>query len=268
MGSQGHLRKDAWTLAKWKVDMIKMDGCNSAMLDMPDGFLAFSLFLNETGHPMIYNHEWVGNGEAVPLEIQREFANSWRIGNDVAPSWPSIKSIVDQLGNNPQYAEVAGPGGWNDPDQIVVGCSNGWTPGLNHEESRTQFGIWSLVAAPLMMSNDLRHIHGWQKDILQNAEVIAIDQDPMGKPGKRLTYGNQQVWARPLSNGDWGIGLLNAADSPADIEFNFSLVGSFETAYLRDLWAKKDLGGFTNKYVAHDVGPHDTVMLRLKPVHT
>jgi hypothetical protein len=259
------LKKDAHTLAKWRIDMIKLDGCFAEKMDQADGFPAFMFFLNETGHPILYNQEWPWYTPEISFAIQRQFSNSWRIGDDVRADWAALKRVVNQLGDHPEYAECAGPGGWNDPDQIVVGCNNSWSPGLTIQESRTQMSIWSLCAAPLMMSNDLRNLQPWQRDILQNTEVIAIDQDEMGKPGKRLTHSDQQVWARPLNNGEWAIGLFNRADTAADVEFPFSLLGGGKTFFLRDLWEKKDIGTFTDKYVAHAVAGHDTVLLRVKP---
>ena len=111
---------------------------------------------------------------------------------------------------------TAGPHGkygghWHDMDMILVGEHElGGGAGITLEQGKTQFGIWSLLAAPLIMGNDLRNVSDAAKAILLNEEVIAVDQDSMGKMALRLTpKGDTEVWARELANGDLAVGLLN-----------------------------------------------------------
>jgi alpha-galactosidase len=119
------------------------------------------------------------------------------------------------------------------------------------------------------MSNDLRKIEQWQRDILLNKEVIAIDQDVLGKPGLRVTPGTDdaQVWVRPLSKGEFAVGLFNRGDAARDITCIFSVVSpSLHKAKIRDLWANKDLGEFSDQFEAKAVEGHDTVFLKFTPV--
>ena len=100
-------------------------------------------------------------------------ANLWRIGFDINASWSSITSLVDQ---DAPLAPYAGPGHWNDPDMLEVG--NG---GLSEDESQSHFSMWAMLAAPLLAGNDLRSMPSAVQTILTNTEVIAVDQDPLGK---------------------------------------------------------------------------------------
>ncbi len=101
-------------------------------------------------------------------------------------------------------------------------------PCITDDEARTQMAIWSVVAAPLIMGNDLRTVPASAKAILLNPAAIAIDQDQDGVPGTRLTpYGVQQeVWSRALNNGDVAVALLNSGDdAAANITVNFKDIG-------------------------------------------
>jgi hypothetical protein len=268
-GSQGYLRRDAHTIAKWKVDMVKVDGCYSEGLDKGDGFPAMTYFLNETGRPILYLSEWPFYVPNVDYSLLPPHMNSWRCWTDIGGNWPSVLSVINMWGEHPQWAQWAGPGGWNDPDQIVIGIKNYWSSGINQPESRSQMSIWAVIAAPLMMSNDIAHLEQWAIDILKNKEVIAVNQDKLGKQGIRLTPKGEaiQIWSRPLANGDLAVALLNAGDSPASVTLKFEVLGQAQRYEIRDLWAKKDLGTFTNKFDAGSVGQHDTVFLRMKPVN-
>jgi hypothetical protein len=265
-GSEGYLWKDAYTLARWEMDMIKVDACNSACDVKGDGYHEFAHFLNATGRPILYLHEWtMACRSTVPWEELWESGNAWRTGHDIAAKWSNVLSIINDYGNNPQWAKYARPGGWNDPDMIMVGCSRN---GLNQPESRTSMAIWSIVAAPLMMSNDLRKLQQWQKDILMNKEAVAVDQDVLGKPGTRVTgqFEDAQVWVRELEKGDFAVGLMNRADSAQKITVKFTQVSPTVKKFkIRDIWAKKDLGTFENEYTAQSVEAHDTHFLRLTP---
>jgi hypothetical protein len=266
-GSKGFLRRDAHTIAKWKVDMVKVDGCYSNSLDKADGFPSMTHFLNETGRPILYLSEWPFYVPSVDYALLPKHMNAWRCWTDIGGNLASVRSVFDMWGNHPEWAPYAGPGGWNDPDQLVIGINNYWSSGINEPESRSQMSIWSIIAAPLMMSNDLPNLAQWQRDILLNKEVIAIDQDPLGKQGIRLTKSGEQlqIWSRTLQNGDKAVALFNRGEANASITLPFAILGSEKTYSIRDLWLHRDLGSFTDKFVSNPVLPHDTVLLRLKP---
>lgn len=108
--------------------------------------------------------------------------NLWRNFDDIQDSWASVESIIDYYGNNQDViVPIAGPGHWNDPDMLIIGNF-----GLSYEQSKTQMAIWAILAAPLLMSVDLRTIRPEYKAILQNKKIIAVDQDPLGIQGRRI----------------------------------------------------------------------------------
>ena len=130
MGSEGHLYTDAMTFAEWEVDMLKMDGCNSEVLDQSDGYPAMTRFLNETGRQILY--------ASMDYALLPPNCNMWRNWWDVRSTWPNIRRIMDKWGNETRWAKYAGPGHWNDADMIVVGMKG---TEMNEEESKTQFAI-------------------------------------------------------------------------------------------------------------------------------
>jgi hypothetical protein len=268
-GSLGTLKKDALTFAKWGVDMVKLDACNSDKLDWADAFQELSIFLNATGRPILYTHEWPLLDQEMDFGLLMPMSNAWRVITDVIGNWNSVKSIIDGVANHPAWADYSGPGGWNDLDSIVVGMSpTKWTSGLNEAESRTQLSIWSICASPLVLSADLRNMTKWGREMVLNREVIAVNQDKLGRQGKRLTGQSEdaQIWARLLSNGDWAVALYNRSDQPHDVNFLFSLISeTIKKMSIRDLWNKKHLGVFETHFGVTGLAPHDTVFLRCTP---
>jgi alpha-N-acetylgalactosaminidase len=267
-GSEGFLRVDALTLAEWGVDSIKMDCCATIVLDMGDVFPAMTHFINATGRPILYWCRWPGHDTAMNYSLLPPHCHVWRNYGDVHAKWESIRDILDKWGNESSWADYAGLGHWNDPDQIVVGMqSRSWSPGLNEAESRTQFGLWSILAAPLMLSVDLRNVSHWAAQILKNNEVIAVDQDALGKQGRRVTpFGeNGTVWARELVGADWAVAAMNRGEVTRDIEIIFAEFAGSGSFAVRDLWAHIQVGVFEDKFVVKQLQPHDTAMYRISP---
>src|SRR6266702_3683276 len=153
-------------------------------------------------------------------------------------------------------ASYAGPGHWNDPDMLEVG--NG---GMTDTEYRSHFSLWSILAAPLIAGNDLRNMRPEIHDILTNKEVIAVNQDPMGRQGRRVRKdGDLEVWAKQMQDGSRSVVLLNRDTSQREIAVSWEEIGypSHLGAGVRDLWRGKDLGQFKEKYSA-SVAPHSVV---------
>ncbi|KFP11347.1 Alpha-galactosidase A, partial [Egretta garzetta] len=235
-GSYNHYDLDAQTFASWGVDLLKFDGCNSDTLELlAEGYRRMSLALNKTGRSIVYSCEW-------PFYLRpfqqpnyteiKQYCNHWRNFYDVYDSWSSIKSILDWTARHQDsIVKIAGPGGWNDPDmatllgvfvflsQLVIGNF-----GLSWDQAVTQMAMWTIMAAPLFMSNDLRHISPEAKWLLQNKEVIAINQDPLGKQGYRITKDkNFELWERPLSGRAYAMAVLNQQEIGGPQNFTFSL---------------------------------------------
>ena len=150
----------------------------------------------------------------------------------------------------------AAPGHWNDPDMLVVG--NG---GMAHAEYRTHMSLWSLLAAPLLAGNDLRTMSKETLELLINPEVIAIDQDLLGRQGRRVSQeGKVEVWAKPLADGRVAAGLFNRGQEPSSVTARWSDLGIRGRARVRDAWARKDLGSFADSFTL-EVEPHGVALV-------
>jgi alpha-galactosidase len=156
--------------------------------------------------------------------------------------------------------KFAGPGHWNDPDMLEVG--NG---GMNRDEYRTHMALWALLAAPLLAGNDLRTMTPDTKELLTNAEVIAIDQDPKGEQGRRVSEeGPLEVWARRLADGSQAVGLFNRSESPLTLTVDFHALGVTAPAKVRDLLDHKNLG-IVRDSLSAEVPRHGAVLVRVSP---
>ncbi|XP_068609804.1 alpha-N-acetylgalactosaminidase [Brachionichthys hirsutus] len=196
------IKIDAQTFADWGVDVLKFDGCYSNSTEQEQGYPLMSKALNATGRPIGYSCSWPAYQGGLPPKVNYTqlglICNLWRNYGDIQDSWDSVLNIVDWFFENQDVvAPAAGPGGWNDPDMLIVGDF-----GLSMDQSRSQMALWAIMAAPLFMSNDLRTISSGARSILQNQMAISINQDPMGIQGRRIVKENSgiDVFLRPLSN--------------------------------------------------------------------
>ena len=263
-GSHGYEVKDANQYAAWGVDYVKVDWCNTPGYDAPSSYAVMRDALLNSGRPIVYSIcNW---GVQSPWIWGPSTGNLWRTTGDIQDGWSSFISILD---SNAQHAYAAGPGGWNDPDMLIVGLYgvNGvGGPGMTDTEYQAHFSLWALMAAPLIMGNDLTNMNQATKDILMNTEVIAVDQDPLGIQGSKVAdNGNGlQVWSKKLSgSGARAVVLFNRTGAPANITVNWSDIGlAAGSASVRDLWARLDRGSFSNSYTAN-VASHGVVMLKV-----
>ena len=256
-GSLGHETTDAQTFASWGIDYLKYDKCTAPL----SGFATMASALKASGRPIFYSIN-PGDGSGCPpgncsIDASK-IANMWRIGFDISGTWSSMIGLVDLDRDLYQYA---GPGHWNDPDMMEVGN------GLNDTEGRTHFSMWAILAAPLIAGNDLRSMSAASKTTLTNAEVIAVDQDPVGAQGRRVATPatNLEVWSKTLSGTNTrAVALLNRGSSAASITVQWSALGiPTGGATVRDLWSHTDLGSFTGSYTASSVPSHGVAMLKV-----
>jgi len=123
--------------------------------------------------------------------------------------------------------------------------------------------LWSLLAAPLLAGNDLRDVKPSILEILTNKEVIAIDQDKLGKQGVRVAKnGDLEVWARPLADGGYAVGLFNRGDAAAKATAKWSDIGVEGAHAVRDLWEHADKGMVADEYTA-EVPSHGVVTIKI-----
>ena len=262
-GSNGYEIEDARQYAAWGVDYLKYDWCSTDGVDPKIAYTTMRDALRSTGRPIVFSMcEW---GKSSPSTWARGVAHLWRTTTDILPCWECTKpwgglgwpSILDlQVGLD----KYAGPGGWNDPDMLQVG-----NPGLTIGESRAHFSFWALLAAPLIAGNDIRSMAPDVREILLNREVIAVDQDSLGREGHKVRDdGDREVWAKPLEGGARAVILFNRGTDAASVSVSWHELGLSDDAPLqvRDLWQHKDVGLVSGTFTAR-VPPHEVVMIRI-----
>jgi len=269
-GSQGHEYQDALQYSRWGVDYLKYDWCNTETRNAEEAYSTMSNALIATGRPIVFSMcEW---GTAKPWLWGKGIGNLWRTTGDIGDKWSAkitwpgggccqygMLEILDQQVGLDAFA---GPGHWNDPDMLEVG--NG---GMTTPEYRAHFSFWALLDAPLISGNDVRSMTPEIKEILTNAEVIAVNQDKLGREGYRIRKdGDLEVWAKSMADGSRAVILLNRGQSDADISVNWDEIGypNHISAKVRDLWAHKELGSFTGSFKAK-VASHSVVMVKILP---
>jgi alpha-galactosidase len=264
-GSRGHEFQDALTYASWSVDYLKFDWCHAQGQNSVESYTLMRDALQAAGRPIVFSIcEW---GSTKPWQWAKDVGNLWRSTEDIQNCWDckaswgglGVVRILDLM-DGIEYA--AGPGHWNDPDMLEVGNGK-----LTPDESRAHFGMWAMLAAPLISGNDLRHMEADTLAVLTNKEVIAIDQDPLGKEASRVRKdGDREVWARELAGGNRAVALLNRAATPQAITVNWEDLGypAHISAALHDVWLHKDLGTMTGSFTA-TVAPHAVVIVTVRP---
>ncbi|KAK9497632.1 hypothetical protein O3M35_004323 [Rhynocoris fuscipes] len=199
-GLYGHEKKDITMFAEWGIDYIKVDGCYFPGLTYAKGYETLRHYLNQTGRPIVYSCSYPSYDEdnSVPIDYKllSENCNLWRNYEDIDDSLASLESIMDYFALKQDIiAPYAGPGHWNDPDMLLIG-----NYGLSYEQSKMQMAIWSILAAPLLMSTELASIEPKFKDILLNKDIIKVNQDKYGIQGLRVyKSGSIEVWTRKIS---------------------------------------------------------------------
>jgi len=258
-GSLGHEDLDARTWAEWGVDYLKYDNCNNqsdgSQADYIRRYTAMRQAIDKTGRPIVYSIcEW---GTSRPWEWARGVGDLWRTTGDISDNWASLRSIIAQ--NAPLYP-YAGPGHFNDPDMLEIG--NG---GMTGTEYRTHMSTWAMMAAPLIIGTDLRTASAETLAILGNREIIAIDQDPLGRQATVVSdRDGLMVLDKPLAGGDHAIALYNSTDRLATVGVPAGDTGLEPArAYrLRDVWTGAAVEAAATIEAA--VPAHGTVVYRVR----
>ncbi len=256
-GSLGHEEQDAATFAQWGIDWLKYDLCTfkgnaeeeiAAYQKMHDA-------LDKTGRKILFAICQYGK-DRVWTWGARVGGNQWRTSRDITDSYERMSQ--NGFGQD-GLEKFVGPGHWNDPDMLEVG--NG---GMSPDEYITHMSLWCLLSAPLLAGNDLTTMSKETLEILTNRELIAIDQDPLGVQGHRLSQeGPLEVWIKPLADKSVAVGLFNRGESMMPVSVSSAALGFTGTVRVRDLWQHKDLGAM-NGSLARDVPSHGAVVLRVQ----
>ncbi len=248
-GSLGHEYQDALQYARWEVDYLKYDWCNTTNVNAQGAYQLMRDALQATGRPIFFSMcEW---GDNHPWRWAKGIGDSWRIGPDIWCSFDSTCvfptyiqcSVIDCINRNDSLRNYAGPGHWNDPDMLEVGN------GLSVNQDRAHFTMWCMMASPLILGNDVRNMRDETKAILTNRDLIAIDQDKLGVQGLRfLIREGLEYWFKPLSNGDWAMTIFNPTRQSLSCSLNwqdFNLtdeeVSKRSTAFDQNVYKIKNL---------------------------
>lgn len=275
-GGPDHYARDARQFASWKVDYVKMDGCN---LWVPEGktkeqayrdaYNSVARALRDSGRDMVLSAsapayfqqgEWGGSDWHKVIDWVGETGQLWREGRDIkvykpaAPDTSRWSSVMGNYGYNRWLGRFAGPGNWNDPDFLIAGA-----PGLTAAESRSQVGLWAMMAAPFILSSEVSELSEDGLAALGNTDLIALDQDPMGRQGAVVSSNATfDILVRPLANGDRAVAVLNRSGAARDIRVPLDELGLDSCAVeAKNLWTgelREVSDTLTGTLAAHDTG--------------
>jgi alpha-galactosidase len=250
--SFGHEVRDANQWAEWGVDYVKYDAYktkadSSVWKTMRDA-------IRSTGRQMVYGIHYQDENDILP-DIS-EVCNMWRFTEDIIPYYNNLSrpeslkwgvttsEIIDRMAD---VVHLVKPGCWPDPDMFEIGNLK---ETQTYDEWATQFTMWCIFPAPLILSNDIRSMSDDVRSILMNKEAIAVNQDTYGLPTTIVSdNGDLEVWARILKNGKVAIVLLNMSEEEHEMEINWKELGSSrKKGFVRDLWSHRDLGYFNSGF--------------------
>jgi len=274
-GSLGHEQQDADLYAAWGIDYLKYDLCgfrenmhkdhpgdspeaiSAQDTMMRDAYEKMHQALLKTGRPIIYSLCQYGF-DSVWQWGPEVGANLWRTTEDINATFDRITLIGrEQAG----LARYAGPGHWNDPDMLEVGNGK-----LTIDENQTHMGMWAMLASPLLAGNNLSQLTPEITAILTNREIVAIDQDPLGKQAERIfAEGPVEIWARPLADGSRVLAIFNFGEQRSylrGIKLHLKEAGAGDDWHARDIWAAKDLGAIKDS-ASFSIPRHGSIVLRL-----
>ena len=277
--------QDAQRYGAWGIDYLKYDWCSygdiakdRSLPELKKPYTVMRSALDKVPRDIVYSlcqYGW-GNVWEWGAEVG---GNCWRTTGDITDTWASMSKIGFNQSGHELYA---GPGHWNDPDMLVVG-QVGWGPQLHPthltpDEQFSHISLWSLLSAPLLIGCDLSKLDKFTLGLLTNDEVIAINQDILGKQARRVSsIDGKQIWARELSDGSTAVGLFYVDDherkEPADyfnwerkdkttILLNAADIGITGRFSVRDVWRQKEMGVFERKFQA-EVPYHGVVLLKV-----
>jgi len=265
-GSYGHEMDDARTYAEWGIDYLKYDWCGAGRLykdsEMQAIYQKMGDALRAVGRPIVYSLCQYGRQDVWKWGADVG-GNLWRTTGDISDNWESMTRIG--FGQD-EHGPFAKPGHWNDPDMLEVG--NG---GMTDDEYRTHMSLWAMLSAPLLAGNDLRSMTPETVKILTNRDVIAIDQDPLGRQARRVTEwgevtsgsGTQgEVWKKELSGGAFAIGVFNRGAADATMTLHCGDVHLCGGYRMRELWSHSDRG-ILGDATTISVPKHGVALLRL-----
>lgn len=274
-GSQGYEYQDALQYARWGIDYLKYDWCNTENVNSKGAYALMAKALRQSGRDIVFSLcEW---GDTRAYSWAQEIGHLWRTTGDVNccfdceldfGGWKSL-GVLQILDKNEPLRRFAGPGHWNDPDMMEVGN------GMTVNEDRAHFSMWCMMAAPLILGNDIRTMSKETEEIILNREMIAIDQDSLGVQGLRYRVeSGLEYWLKPLQDGAWAFCILNRTLQDRTIQLDFASFNMYDnlsghafrsashTYSVRNVWSHKDEAA-SDKVRKVTIPAHDVVVYRL-----
>jgi alpha-galactosidase len=194
-------------------------------------------------------------------------AQLWRTSDDIQDAWSGNGGIISVADGTEPLAQFAGPGGWNDPDMLVAGLRGhsrsdaAGTIGCSQAEYRSQVSLWAMMAAPLFISCDLRNVDAETVATLSAPQVLAVDQDPLGRAGRRVARSHSlDVWQRDLDGGAGAVAVVNRRGEEVTLRPGWDRLGGAPPQVV-DCWTDRNLGGT----LTIELEPHATALYRIDP---
>ncbi len=248
---------DAAQWAAWGVDYLKYDW---NPIEFPET-MEMSEALRHSGRDVIFslsNNMNITNAPAIS-----KIANSWRTTGDIMANW----NRMSELGfGQDAWHPYTGPGHWSDPDMLEIATAEPKQPGLTPDEEYTHMTLWCLLSAPLLLANDLSNMDAFTKNLLENDEVIAVNQDSLGDQAVTVAHvGDARVYAKKLEDGSRAVGLFNTGtNGPITVTVKWSDLGIEGSHAVRDLWRQKDVGNFKDEF-SLPVAAHSGELIKITP---
>jgi alpha-galactosidase len=255
IGKYSFATNDANQWAVWGMDYLKYDWNPNELPETREMYNA----LRQSGRDIILslsNSTPYTNAPALT-----KIANCWRTSGDIKANWRSMssKGFAED-----KWLPFAQPGHWNDPDMLEIGTRERNQPGLTPDEEYTHMTLWCLLAAPLLLGNDLTQLDAFTLNVLGNDEVLEVNQDALGKQASTVaTNGDARVLAKDLEDGSKAVGLFNTGTNGSiRVVVNWSELKISGRKSVRDLWRQKDLGRFKDAF-SMPVAPHSAELVKI-----
>jgi alpha-galactosidase len=269
-GSYTFEEKDAEAYAAWGIDYLKYDWCsygnlfsNPSKSQMKYPYQVMRKALHKVNRDIHYSLCQYGMGKVWEWGAEVE-GNSWRTTGDIEDTWGSLSRIGFSQG---KCSPFSAPGRWNDPDMLVVGWV-GWGPALHYtrltpSEQYTHITLWSLLSSPLLLGCDLNQLDPFTLNLLTNDEVIAVNQDPLGKQATHVKDNDSyMIWIKDLEDGSKAVGLFNLTEEPLNIPVDLKDLNLKGRWNLRDLWRQTNLGA-VEQHFEMNVLPHGAMLIKI-----
>jgi alpha-galactosidase len=280
VASYEHERIDAEKFAEWGFDFLKHDWCSYSAVaggtdleHMKRPYQLMGEILKSLDRDILLNLCQYGMGDVWTWGGEVG-GHCWRTTGDLGLEQGGLLPGFYHIGlSNARHYEYAKPGQWNDPDYILIGrIGNAHhhdeppkPTTLTPSEQYSYMSMWCLMAAPLFYSGDMRYLDEFTLNVLCNAEVIDVDQDPLGIQARPLVQDDETlILAKPMADGSLAVGLFNLAELSREMSVDWSLLGLSGKRVVRDLWRQKDLGTYDGRFTTA-VTRHGVALIRLIP---